>query len=255
MAIAHYLAMTGAEMAANTTFPAHTAWMACHFSPYGSGLSNLPAQLPPNSLLILNDRMPISGHDPVQIAAQLGDCIARLQCTALLLDFQRPGEPQLSELIDYLCRALPCPVVVSEVYAGTLDCAVFVSPIPADASMVSQLSAWNGREVWLDTAMDGLEIILSEQGAACAPLTMWERPEGGFREEKLHCHYRSSLEETRAVFTLWRTEEDIAAQLEEAEALGVAAAVGLYQEFRHCKKEIPLPDLGEGRKSNSHYLL
>lgn len=248
MAIAHYLAMTGAEMAGKSAFPSHTAWMACHFSPYGSGLTNLPRRLPPNSLLILNDRTPICGHDPVLIAAQLGDCIARLQCAGLLLDFQRPGESQTSELTDYLCRALPCPVVVSEAYAGALDCAVFVSPIPADASMASQLSAWNGREVWLDTTMDGLEIILTEQGAASAPLTVWEHPEGGFAEERLHCHYRSSLDETHAVFTLWRTAEDILRQLEEAEALGVAAAVGLYQEFRHFQgaKERPLPDLGEG---------
>lgn len=248
MAIVHYLAMTGAEMAEKSFLPDHIAWMACHFSPYGSGLSNLPKWLPPDSLLILNDRTPICGHDPVLIAAQLGQCIARLQCVGLLLDFQRPGEPQLSELTDYLCRALPCPVVVSEAYAAALECAVFVSPIPADVPMASRLAPWNGREIWLDTAMDGMEIVLTEQGATSAPLPVWEHPVRGFAEERLHCHYRSSLDETHAVFTLWRTAEDIAGQLEEAEALGVAAAVGLYQEFRHFQreKESPPPDLGEG---------
>ena len=233
MAIPLYLAMTGAEMPEKSAFPDHTAWMACHFSPYGSGLSNLPRRLPPDSLLILNDRTPICGHDPALIAAQLSDCIARLQCTGLLLDFQRPDEPQTSELAEYLCRALPCPVAVSEPYAGSLDCAVFVSPIPADVSMDSRISSWCGRELWLDTSMEGLEIILSEQGAISFPLPCRELPEGGFAEERLHCHYHSSLENDRAVFTLWRTAEDITQQLEEAELLGIAVAVGLYQEFRH----------------------
>lgn len=236
MPIPHYLAMTGAEMAGKSIFPQQTAWMACHFSPYGSGLSNLPRWLPPNSLLILNDRTPICGHDPVLIAAQLGECIAQMQCAGLLLDFQRPVEPQMSELTAYLCRALTCPVAVSEPYADAGDCAVFLPPIPADEAMASRLSPWSGREIWLDTAMDGLEIVLTEQGAASAPLPVWEHPDGGFAEARLHCHYRISLDETHAVFALWRTAEDVACQLEEAEALGVTAAVGLYQEFSHVPK-------------------
>ena len=54
MAIRTYLAMTASEFAKADPLPPHVAWMACHFSPYDSGLTNLPRKLPTNSLLILN---------------------------------------------------------------------------------------------------------------------------------------------------------------------------------------------------------
>ena len=241
MPIARYLAMTGAEMAGNAVFPDYAAWMACHFSPGGKGLSNLPKGLPPGSLLILDDSTPIQDHDPERIAAELGSCMERLQCAGLLLDFQRPGEEQARTLTEYLCQALPFPVVVSDSYADGLDCGVFVSPVPPDTSMDTWLSRWSGREIWLDTTMEGLEIVLTEKGAKNVPLPVWDCPEGGLEDTRLHCHYQISLGCDSAVFTLWRTMEDIAAQLEEAEQLGVTAAVGLYQEFGR-----PLPGLEEG---------
>ena len=145
MTIARYLAMTGAEMAGNAVFPDYAAWMACHFSPGGKGLSNLPKGLPPGYLLILDDSTPIQDHDPERIAAELGSCMERLQCTGLLLDFQRPGEEQARTLTEYLCQALPFPVVVSDSYADGLDCGVFVSPVPPDESMGMWLSRWSGQ--------------------------------------------------------------------------------------------------------------
>ena len=42
MAIRQYLAMTAAEMTQAGSLPRHAAWMACHFSPYSTGLTNLP---------------------------------------------------------------------------------------------------------------------------------------------------------------------------------------------------------------------
>ena len=47
MAIRQYLAMTAAEMTQAGSLPRHSAWMACHFSPYSTGLTNLPDRLPP----------------------------------------------------------------------------------------------------------------------------------------------------------------------------------------------------------------
>ena len=64
MAIPQYLAMTAAEMAGTAPLPRYMAWMACHFSPYSTGLTNRPAKLRQGSLLILNDRTPIHCHDP-----------------------------------------------------------------------------------------------------------------------------------------------------------------------------------------------
>ena len=101
--------------------------------------------------------------------------------------------------------------------------------------------AWPGREIWLDTTMEGLEIVLTEKGAKSATLPHQKYPDCGLEDRLLHCHYRISLSENSAVFTLWRTKSDISAQLEEAEALGVTAAVGLYQEFGS-----PPPEAEEG---------
>lgn len=240
MPIARYLAMTGAEMAGNSVFPDHAAWMACHFSPGGKGLSNLPKELPAGSLLILDDSTPIQDHDPGRIAAELESCMERLQCVGLLLDFQRPGEELTRTMTEYLCRVLPFPVVLSDAYADGMDCPVFLSPVLPDEAIQSRLARWNGREVWLDTSMEGIEITLTERGAKSAPLPSWDCPEGGLEDRRLCCHYRISLDNDRAVFTLWRTAEDIARQLKEAERLGVTAAVGLYQEFGR-----PLPGLEE----------
>ena len=241
MPIAHYLAMTAAEMAGNSAFPRHAAWMACHFSPSGVGLSNLPNWLPPDCLLILDDSTPIHDHAPERIASELIACMERLQCVGLLLDFQRPGIEQTRKLAEYLCGAFSFPVVVSDTYAAGLDCGVFVSPIPPDEAMASRLARWRGREIWLDTTMEGLEIVLTEKGAKSATLPHQKYPDCGLEDRLLHCHYRISLSENSAAFTLWRTKSDISAQLEEAEALGVTAAVGLYQEFRS-----PPPEAEEG---------
>ena len=241
MPIPRYLAMTAAEIAGCTVHPRHTAWMACHFSSSGNGLSNLPRWLPADSLLILDDSIPMQDHDPLRITAELGACMERLQCVGLLLDFQRSGQEQTRKLVEYLCEALPFPIVVSDTYAEGLDCGVFLSPIPPDEDMIPRLSPWQGREIWLDTTTEGIEILLKTDGTTSTPLPPWERPEVGFEEKRLHCHYRVSLEENSAAFTLWRTDTDIEALLSEAEALGVAAAVGLYQEFGS-----PLSELKEG---------
>ena len=242
MPIPRYLAMTAAEMAGCTALPQPAAWMACHFSSSADGLSNLPRWLPADSLLILDDSIPMQGHDPQQIAAELGSCLERLKCVGLLLDFQRAGEEQTRKLAEYLYKTLPFPIVVSDTYAQGLDCGVFVSPIPPDEDLASRLASWKGRKIWLDTTTQGLEIRLTEHGATSTPLSPWERPDGGFEEKHLHCHYRISLGKNSALFTLWRTTEDIEAQRSEAEALGVTATVGLYQEFGS-----PLPELEEDR--------
>ena len=225
MAIVRYLAMTAGEMASSVSLPPRAAWMACHFSPYGTGLANLPQRLAPESLLILNDRTPICDHDPVLIAAQLEDCAERLGCSGVLLDLQRPGQAQTRELVSV-------PVAVSECYAREVPCPIFLPPPPPDEPLETYLKPWKGREIWLEAATDGLEIQLREEGAVATPLSCWEIPESrGFVDEGLHCHYRCEVREDCAVFTLWRNSADLDELLTEAEEFGVTTAVGLYQEF------------------------
>lgn len=231
MAIDRYLAMTAAEIQGNLEFPDKIGWMACHFSPYGTGLSNLPKSLPPGSMLILNDRTPICGHDPNLIIRQLSDTMESLECGCLLLDFQRENNPETKALAEAITEALPCPVGVSHLYAEESDCAVFLPPVPLDAPLADHLAPWEGREVWLEAALDGLEITVTEQGAKSASLRHSAALDSPFHDERLHCHYRIRSDENQAKFTLFRTHEDLKELLEEAENLGVRCVVGLYQEL------------------------
>ena len=231
MAIRHYLAMTPGEIQANPRLPPNIAWMACHFSPYSLRASNLPRTLPPDSVVILDDITPICGHDPRRICEQLTDCVGRLECSAVLLDFQRPGYPEASALAQVLAEALPCPVGVSSLYAEGSSCPVFLPPVPHHKSLKDHLAPWQGREIWLDTALDAQTICLTEAGAACSPFSRERCPEEGFFDEELMCHYRSNPEEEQVVFTLWRTEEDLERLLSRGEALGVTRGFGLFQEL------------------------
>ena len=243
MAITPYLAMTAGEIRNASALPRRTGWLSCHFSASGTGLSNLPAALPSGSLLILDDSTPMDGHDPAQIAVQLEDCAKRRECAGILLDFQRPGAEGVQNLIARLEAAVSVPLIVSAAYAKSTECAVFLPPVPADVPLAEYLFPWRGREIWLEAALDGLEITLTETGAVRTSLPRWEQPEAeGFRDDRLHCHYRCELREEAAVFTLWRSPENLKALLAEAEGLGVTAAVGLYQELFPAFGSFP-PDI------------
>ena len=232
MAIRPFLAMTAAEIRSTQTLPAKIAWMACHFSPYSTGLSNLPKKLPPGSMVILDDITPIRGHDPETIARQLLRPLEALECSAVLLDFQRPGYEEAAALAQHLSGALPCPVGVSSLYGKGLNCPVFLPPAPPDTSLADYLSPWKGREIWLELAGEGETIVLTSAGAEASSLPAAAHFSGGHRDERLHCHYRIQVEEDRACFTLLRTQEDLWDLLRQEEALGVTRAVGLYQQLQ-----------------------
>ena len=231
MALPLYLAQTPWEMTGN--LPDFPAYMACHFSSGGQSLSNLPKTLPPGAMLILDDSMPMDDHDPLQILAQLTDLLTQQDCESLLLDFQRPQIPAQQELAKLLCDTLPCPVGVTELYAGDLPCPVFLPPAPPDMPLSDYLAPWKGRDIWLEAALDGMEFTLTERGCTATPLP--DFPESGFPEEKLHCHYRIQRIPETAIFQIWRTPEDLRALLSEAEGLGVSRAIGLWQELRMQK--------------------
>ena len=206
MAIRPFLAMTAAEIRGTETLPPKTAWMACHFSPYSTGLSNLPKALPPGSMVILDDITPIHGHDSETIAAQLRPRLDALKCSGVLLDFQRPGYEEAELLARRLSEALPCPVGVSALYGQALSCPDFLPPVPPDVNLADYL----------------------------AP--------GGHRDEKLHCHYQIHTDADSARFTLFRTPEDLDELLIEGEALGVTRAVGLYQELHGIPQFLTAPE-------------
>ncbi len=230
MAIPLYLAMTAAEFSSTAEQPEDLAWMACHFSPYGTGLTNVPDELPPKALLIVNDRTPIYGHDPKRILEILKESVVRLDCWGVLLDFQRPDYTEAKEIAAAL-QALPCPVAVSELYAKDLDCPVFLPPVPPQMTVKEYLLPWQHRPVWLEAALSSSVIAVTESGCTHTPLAQHENVPCPHTDPVLHCHYRIEVTDKAAHFTLRRTKEDTAALLEEAEKHGVICAVGLYQEF------------------------
>ena len=232
MAIAPFLAMTAAEMYAVSSLPSKVAWMACHFSPYGLGLSNLPQALPTGSLLLVDDVTPPHGHDPVLIAKQLSACAERLQCSGILLDFQRGGCRETKSIAAHLTAALSYPTAVSEPYAEGLSCPIFLPYLPPSVSLEAYHQPWKGREVWLELSLDSEIITLTEKGTQTLLLPYSDLQQAGFAEQSLHCHYSIQTNEKSARFTLWRTKEDLNELLEEAESLGITAAVGLYQELK-----------------------
>ncbi len=234
MAITPFLAMTAAEMGNISAYPQKVAWMACHFSPYGLGLSNLPRALPPGALLMLDDITPPHGHDPVLIAEQLAECAETLQCRSVLLDFQRSGDKETRTLAEHLVQALPCPTIVSEYYAYDLPCPVFLSPVPPSVPLEAHLLPWKERKIWLELGLDGEILTLTEQGCEATPLPRPDRDAEGFSDDQLHCHYTVGTNENAARFTLWRTMEDLDHLLTEAETYGVTEAIGLFQEL-HSK--------------------
>ena len=230
MAFPLYLAMTATEIQKNPRLPAHLAYMACHFSPYSTGLSNPPTQLPGESLLMLNDRTPICGHDPEIVVVQLCQWYELFDCSGILLDFQRPNCAETAALTAHIVESLPCPVAVSEAYAAFLPCPVLLQPVPLDIPITEYLLPWNSREIWLEVALDAIEITLTPEG--CQRINIpHQNLDDGFYDEQLHCHYRIQVQENQARFTLFRTREDLDALLQEAERLGVTRAVGLWQEL------------------------
>ena len=228
MALPIYLAMTGAELAFCQTMPEHPGYMACHFSPWDKGLSNFPGTLPDRAMLIVNDLSPMDGHDPELIFQQVLGLVRQWNAESVLLDFQRENCPETAALAQAL-TGLPCPVGISAPYAQEGN-PVFLPPCPPDQSIEEYLRPWGGWEIWLEYALAGLQITLTERGAEVSPLE--EAPESlPHGDDSLLCHYKTVLGPGRAEFLLYRTGEDREKLLERAASLGATRAIGLYQEL------------------------
>ena len=225
MVLPRYLAMTRNEFHNSLRLPPYVAWMACHFSPYGTGLTNLPPELPPNAMVILNDRIPMGRHDPVRILEQL----RQLTPTNLLLDLQRPPEAESMALVQAITEALPCPIGVTEAFANHLNCAVFLPFPPPDTPLEDYLQPWRTREIWLEAELNAMTYTVTEQGSC--PGGLYTIPPRGQTDPDLCCHYHLSRFPDRTEFSLWRTESDVNALLTKAADYGVTKAVGLWQEF------------------------
>lgn len=205
------------------------AWMACHFSPYGDALTNLPRTLPAGTLLILDDSTPMCGHDATRIAEVLASIVDAHKCGGVLLDFERQPTQETRALVMLLADALSCPVGVPPSYTVG-GCAVFLPPVPPDVPLERHLAPWREREIWLELAPSALTLTLTPQGCTRQAGAPQIQP-NWHSHTRLCCHYAIQKDKDAVRFFLSRTGDDLRALLTQAEAFGVTRAVGLYQEL------------------------
>lgn len=224
-----FLAMTNYEL---TEFlPSKLAYMACHFSPYGLGLSNVPQRLPAGSILLLDDSMQVANHDTKVVTSQLSELVRQFSVKAVVLDFQGVYNTESEQMASAILQALPCPVAITETYANRLQSPVFLSPPPITMPLSRYLAPWKKQGVYLEIATQSVQFIVTEEGSISKVLPGAQNLP--LKDSKLHCHYTVEVFPDRAVFTLSRTLEDLARLAEEAYALGAGDVIGLYQEL--CK--------------------
>ena len=218
-------------LAGSGTFPLSQrfAYMAVHFSAYGKGLSNVPEQLPKGSIILLDDSTAFDGHDPALVTSQCKELVEKTLPYGVLLDFQRPYSRQLQDMTEQLIAALPCPVGATENYAGVPGCAVFLSPPPANKALAEYIAPWKRQGVFLEIAPTGIEITVTEKGSETKQIPLLS--DLPLKDRRLHCHYDVQVLSDRAVFSICRHKEDLAALVEDAQSLGVLGCVGFYREL------------------------
>ena len=204
MANQPYLAMTAAEFLSCASLPPKVAWMACHFSPYGRGLSNIPRELPKDSILILNDRIEPQGIDPQLVAQQLKQAVQALECYSVLLDFQRPGNELTQAVAEAVCNALPYPVAVSSSYAKELRCAVFLPPPGLREDIAAYFAPWQARELWLEVYDQWETVTVMSEAVQCNAEAPEVPPHLPHYDGAQNCRSALELLDDRAVFTLHR---------------------------------------------------
>lgn len=228
MALPVYLAMTAAEFTENLPMKATPAWMACHFSSAGIGLSNFPSSLPEGAMLIVNDEIPPVNHSPDYIAKQLQDFINTHKVGSILLDFQRSGCERFAEAIG---NALSCPVAVTARYANCFPGAVFLPPPPVSKPLEVAFSAYNGREIWLELLPDAETLTVTKDGCASRKADSFPETQNIFESTSLSCRYCIEKADNAAIFTLQRQARHLIPLLEKAAAFGVSRGIGLLQDF------------------------
>ncbi len=239
MKIQFYLAMTAQEMASCSHLPPAPGWMACHFSPYGVGLTDLPQQLPPGALLCCDDRIPILRHDPDLVAEQLTQTAKSLACGGILLDFQILQQPLTAKVVRAVCAKASCPVAVTPGYAAQSTGPVLLPPPKLWEPFSQTAKPWKKRELWMELAPQAAKIQVTSTGATFLPLAQAPAPNPSIdqTDQALCCQYRLELEPEQANFFLWDNAQTLTQKQHLAEKLGVTTLVGLYQQF--SAMEIP----------------
>ena len=231
MALPLYLAFTAAEIIGIPDPSFLCAYMSCQFSPYTEGLTNIPVSLPQGCMLMLNDRYPCQGHSADLVVSQLQQVVDRLNCESILLDFQRPPEPESEWMVKQIIQSLSVPVAATETYGTGLPCPIFLPPAPLHMPLAEYLAPWQDREVWLEAALCQEDLHITEKGMSYNAIFPTDMLTGGYHDEALCCHYQSQIDGDQITFTLFDTVSSLGKKLELARSLGVNRAVGLWQEL------------------------
>lgn len=229
MDLSIYPAFAGAELEAMLQYPGKTAWLGCHLSAYGSGITPLPAALKHCDMLVLTDEMPPEGHDSKAVAAELWSQANILGCERILLDFQRPPSEESLQIIQCVLEKAYVPVGVTSKYAQQLTCPVFLAPPPLWTPLEEAISPWVGREIWLEIAPESGCVTLTKEGSSYAPCGT--KPDYPFTDHGLCLSYKAEIYANKASVFLHRGISNLPHWLVQAEALGIRAAVGLYQQL------------------------
>ncbi len=230
MGLPIYLAFTSGELPASKTSGYSPAWLSCHFSSHGNGLSNLPEELPPGALILIDDSLLPRGHCPEMICCQLNALIEKNAAGGIILDFQRGYDQETAQVVRVLQDRITCPVAVTAAYAKESDGPVWLPPIPPNIVPGRYLSAFKGREIWLELSPSFIQITLTQSGASQRE-EAFSPNEAVLSDKKLFCHYTYQVFEDKVTFFLCRTQEDICSLIRQAESLGVRKAVGIYREL------------------------
>ena len=220
-----FLAMTAEEIKATSPLPDNIVLLGCHFSPSAPILHGLPPTLMPGQGLILDDRTPIPEVDPSPILKQL----SQLAPAFLLLDFQRPPTEPARKLAAALA-ALPFPTPMPPAYAKP-DQPIFLPPVPAHVPIADYITPWSHREIWLELALDGVQISITPQGSKITPIAHAEPAEKYHTDSMLHCHYSITPGADSLEFYCYRTREDITSLLNTPLPPNITHTIGLYHEL------------------------
>lgn len=226
-----YIAMTAAEYSIAEKLPENIAWMACHFSCYGTGLSNFPPALAENSMIIINDILPPSAHDPEEIADQLRHLKESCHFSSILLDFQRERTSKSEIIAKHICRSLDCPVGVCENYADCGNGTIFINMPKPHHALSDILSQWNGYEIWLEAAIETEMAVIRKDNCQLSSTHYIEPDETYLTSTALQNRYKLDVLENHIELTYTRDIHQLKLLLKEAKDAGVMRAIGLYQQL------------------------
>lgn len=182
-------------------------------------------------MLIINDMLPPSGHDPVYITEQLSELKESSGFSCLLLDFQREGCTETAKIAKHISLTMDCPVGISEAYAHCCDGPAFLNCAQPHCSLSEKLKLWNGRELWLEAVLEAETTRIYRDHCQISFVPYSSGEDSDSECDVLRCRYRILHKEDHVELLQYRDIPQLEKLLYEAKDLGVTKAIGLFQQL------------------------